>query len=98
VQSSGAEETLFQPTNESYIHRLVEASIDRHIGETEAERVLRQGQSYREGSVFQATRGLLASLGYLLLDLGRRLESANAPDAVSPRQQTRTDCIEISPS
>jgi hypothetical protein len=86
---------LFQPTNESYIHSLVEASIDRHIDETEAERVLRQGQSYREGSVFHAARGLLASLGYLLLDLGRRLERANAPDAILPRRQTD---IEISPS
>jgi len=81
---------MFQPTNESYIRSVVEATIDRHMGETEVERVLRQEQSYHEGGVSRGMHSLLASLRHLLLGVGRRLESANAPDAVSPRPQTQT--------
>ena len=79
---------MFQPMNESYIQSTVEATIDRHMGETEEERLMREGQSYREGGLSRGMRGLLASLGHLMLGIGRHLESANAPDAVSPRRQT----------
>ena len=85
---------MFQPTNASYIHNVVQATIDRHHGETEEERAIRQGLLYRPSSAPHPGRRLLISLGYLLLDLGKRLESVNA-QVVSPQRQTNT---EISPS
>lgn len=85
---------MFLPTNASYIHNVVEATIDKHLGETEEERAIRQGQSYRASGLSRHARRLLISLGYFLLDLGKRLENVN-PEAVLPQRQTNT---EISPS
>ena len=79
---------MFQPTNESYIQSTVEATMDRHMGETEEERLMREGQSYHEGGLSRGMHSLLASLGRLMLGIGKRLENANAPDAVLPRRQT----------
>lgn len=79
---------MFQPTNESYVKSLVESTIDRHMGESEVERVLRQEQPCRAGSRWLRVRGFLAAVGHALRGSGKGLESAKAPTAVLSRRRT----------
>ena len=72
---------MFQPTNESFIRGVVEASIDRHVGESEVERLLREGKPYRPSSWSCQVRQALHRLGHRLMTFGRRLEYVGAPQA-----------------
>ena len=79
---------MFQPTNESYVRSLVESTIDRHMGESEVERVLRQEQPCQESSLSNPMRGFLAAVGHVLHGIGERLENVKTPDAVLSHRQT----------
>ena len=80
---------MFQPTNESYVRSMVEATIVQHSGETEVEQLLRQGTPYRESSLSHRGRDLLHILGHVLLGLGKRLEALDqSQEKVLTHQQT----------
>jgi hypothetical protein len=61
---------MFQPTNESYVKSLVEATIDRHAGESEVERVMREEQPYRQSSPLFGLPTLLAFAQNVLGSIG----------------------------
>lgn len=70
---------MFQPTNESFIQSSVQATIDRHLGETEEERIIREGQPYHESDLSHWLFGSLHRLGHLLIGWGDRLENVGLP-------------------
>lgn len=65
---------MFLPTNESFIRSSVEGTIDRHMGETEEERIIRVGQPYHPRCLLCVGLKVLHFIGHLLLGLGNRLE------------------------
>lgn len=62
---------MFPPTNESFIRANVESTIDRHMGESEEERAIREGMTYQNSHRFSS---LMHGLGHLFLRLGERLD------------------------
>lgn len=79
---------MFQPTNESYVVSLVESTIDRHMGESEVERVMRQEQPCWAGSRWHRVRGFLAAFGHALNGSGKWTETVKAPNAALSHRQT----------
>lgn len=66
---------MFQPFNESFIRSNVESTIDRHAGETEEQRILRQEQqTYQPARVTISLRHFIHAIGHTLLSVGNRLE------------------------
>jgi hypothetical protein len=70
---------VFQPTNPSFVHGVAEASLDRHLNETEEDAALRQGHTYREPELPRWIGPLLQRVGQWLVDWGARLSDASSP-------------------
>lgn len=71
---------MFQPFNESFVQSTVEATIDRHPGESEEERLLRQGTAYHPNQWASFARKLVHAVGHWLMHTGNRLENISARD------------------
>jgi len=65
---------MFQPTNPSYVHLMVESTIDRHMGESEAERAIREGTPYQLPQRRGAGRTLTHAFGIALMVFSQRLD------------------------
>ncbi len=57
---------MFQPTNQSYVERLVQVSLDSNMNESEEERAARYGQPYRESEFHGCAPHLLQTLAHWL--------------------------------
>ncbi len=79
---------MFQPTNPSYIHAVVEATIDRHVNESQEELAFRLGRPYRESLSPRGARRLLDAFRSRLSAAGHWLSNLNAHIAAMPHRQT----------
>ncbi len=78
---------MFPPTTESYVRAYAESTLDRHMGEIEEERAIREGRTYQEAN--RASRWLRA-VGELFLALTRRLNRRAVAQATSSREAPLT--------
>jgi hypothetical protein len=69
---------MFQPFNESFVQSTVESTIDRHSGEDEEARALREGESFQPSWFGIEFCNVVHALGHALLKWGTRLEQTGA--------------------
>lgn len=78
---------MFQPVNESYVRAVAEASVERHVYETEEERAARQCQVYQPGDSLRWVRGPQNTFGQALLAIASMLFGTTRQFGTLPRRR-----------